>query len=110
MINNDKSRYSPDMYGKTPLSMAAEAGNIELSKHKIFGRPSRLPLDNFPEEQWEGNSVLLAAILGRNRGNFCVPQILFDLFFVEIIRELSSSVLYYVRVPSDSRQVNKEHS
>lgn len=96
LINNDESRFSPNMYGKTPLSMAAEAGNVELFKHMIFGRPSWLPLDKFPEERWEGNSVLRAAILGRNRGNFCVPQILFDLFFVEIIRELSSSVLYYV--------------
>ncbi|KAM1525979.1 hypothetical protein ACFX10_010374 [Malus domestica] len=70
LINNDESRFSPNMYGKTPLSMAAEAGNVELFKHMIFGRPSRLPLDNFPEERWEGNSVLRAAILGRNRDDF----------------------------------------
>ncbi|KAM1095511.1 hypothetical protein EV1_010467 [Malus domestica] len=67
LINNDESRFSPNIYGKTPLSMAAEAGNVELFKQMIFGRPSRLPLDNFPEERWEGNSVLRAAILGRNR-------------------------------------------
>ncbi|XP_050114023.1 protein ACCELERATED CELL DEATH 6-like isoform X1 [Malus sylvestris] len=67
LINNDESRFSPNIYGKTPLSMAAEAGNVELFEHMIFGRPSRLPLNNFPEERWEGNSVLRAAILGRNR-------------------------------------------
>ncbi|KAM2895260.1 hypothetical protein FF1_010396 [Malus domestica] len=67
LIYNDESRFSPNMYGKTPLSMAAEAGNVELIKHMIFGRPSWLAFDNFPEEPWEGNSVLRAAILGRNR-------------------------------------------
>lgn len=67
--------YSPNMHKKTPISMAAEAGNHELVNLMLY-RYQDQPIGTEPDgssyylfkNRWEGNSVLRAAILGRNKG------------------------------------------
>ncbi|CAN6703170.1 unnamed protein product [Malus baccata var. baccata] len=67
LIENEGSKFSLNRYGKTPLFLAIEAGNVELFQHMMFRRPIESPRDNFPKERWEGKSVLRAAILGGNK-------------------------------------------
>ncbi|ONH91370.1 hypothetical protein PRUPE_8G110300 [Prunus persica] len=69
--------YSPNMHNKTPISIAAEAGNHELVNLMLY-RYQDQPVGTEPDgssyylfkNRWEGNSVLRAAILGRNKGVF----------------------------------------